>query len=210
MRDIPFFSTELGIASLTLSQIPYTKKAYIRIQDTNNGEEFLQECVSFCRAAGAEQIYATGHSVCESYPEYTAIIEMRADITSVGDTDASLFPVTEQTAQQWREIYNKKVCNVPGGAWMTIQQGKELLNDGYFIHRGGKLLGIGKASGDRIHWIASCCPGAGSDVVRALCHTLTGDTVTLEVASANEKAVRLYKELGFISTRALSTWYCVK
>ena len=210
MRDIPMFTTEYGVASLVLSQIPYTQKAYIRIQDSLDGEEFLNECVSMCTAAGAEHIYATGHSACECYPEHTAILEMRADIAVLGQTDVNLFPVTERTIEQWREFYNKKAYNVPNAAWMTVQDAKELLKDGYFVHRDGKLLGIGKASNDRIFWVASCYPGAGEDVVRGLCHALTGDTVTLEVASANEKAIRLYDRLGFIFTKELSKWYQVK
>lgn len=210
MRDIPMFTTEHGVASLVLSQIPYTLKAYIRIQSSCDGNELLQECLSFCIAAGAEHIYATGHRVCEDYPEYTAILEMRADHSSIGESDAALFPVTEETIEQWREIYNKKVCHVPNGSWKTIGQAQELLKDGYFIHRNGKLLGIGKASGDKIQWIASCCPGAGAEVVRALCHALTEETITLEVASSNEKAIRLYEKLGFIRTKVLSKWYQVK
>ena len=210
MRDISFFATQLGVASLTLSQIPYTHRAYIRIQSTSFAEGFLEECISFCRAAGAEQIYATGHHICALYPEHTSIIQMRADISSLTDTDVQLFPVTEQSVERWRSVYNKKVVNIPGGAWMTIQQGNELFKDGYFVHRDGQLLGIGKASGDQIHWIASCFPGAGADVVKALCHALTGDSVFLEVASANEKAIALYEKLGFIRTKIIATWYSVK
>lgn len=209
MRDIPVFTTENGVASLVFSQIPYSKKAYIRIQDTVMGEEFLNECISFCLSAGAESVYATGHPVCENYPEYTAVFEMRAERSSIMDSDAAVFPVTEQTSEQWREIYNKKVCCVPAGSWMTLQQAKKM-TDGYFVHRNGQLLGIGKASDDKIHWVASCESGAGKDVVCALCHTLTGDTVTLEVASANKKAIRLYEKLGFIPTKEILKWYQVK
>ncbi len=209
MRDIPIFTTEKGVASLVFRQIPYTKKAYIRIQDTAMGEDFLKECISFCSTAGAESVYATGHPVCENYPEHTAVVEMRADLSSIAETDATLFPVTNQTAERWREIYNKKVFSVPAGSWMTVQQAKNM-SDGYFIHRNGELLGIGKASDDRIHWVASCTAGAGKDVVCALCHALTGDTVTIEVASANTKAIRLYEKLGFIRTKELLKWYQVK
>lgn len=209
MRDIPIFTTEKGVASLVLSQIPYTRKAYIHIQSTENGAEFLQECISFCVSAGAEAVYAAGHPICENYPVYTSVMEMRAHISSVPDTDAALFPVTEQTLEKWRQIYNEKVKNVPAGSWMSIHQAKKM-TDGYFVHRDGTLLGIGKISCDRIDWIASCKPGAGKDVVCALCHALTGDAVTLEVASANKKAVDLYEKLGFIPTKELLKWYQVK
>lgn len=210
MRDIPIFATELGVASLTLNQIPYTKKAYIRIQDSEYAEEFISECVSFCVAAGAEYIYATGHSACEKYKEYTTILQMQADISVIGDTDAALFPVTEKTIEQWREIYNQKVRNVPNGSWMTSLQAQELLQDGYFIHRDHVLLGIGKVSDNQIHWVASCVKGAGEDIVRSLCHAITGETVTLEVASSNKKAMQLYCRLGFIAMKELSRWYQIK
>lgn len=212
MRDIPVFTTELGVASLTLNQIPYTQKAYIRIQDSRDGDDFLKECISFCVAAGADYVYATGHRACERYPEETKILKMQADLSCVGDTDTALFPVTEETLEKWRGIYNEKVKIVPNGAFMTMQDAKEMLQagDGYFIHKNGLLLGIGKASGDQIHWVASVQPGAGSDVVRALCHAVTTDTVCLEVASENHKALALYQDLGFLVTAVISVWYRVK
>ncbi len=33
---------------------------------------------------------------------------------------------------------------------------------------------------------------------------------TLEVASSNEKAIRLYERLGFLKTARVSEWYRVK
>ena len=45
MRDFPIFSTETGVSSLTLKEIPYKKQAYIRIQDVQPGalQEHLRE-----------------------------------------------------------------------------------------------------------------------------------------------------------------------
>ena len=209
MRDIPIFSTELGVASLILNQIPYTKKAYIRIQDSGSGDAFLQECCSFCKAAGAESVYGTGHACCEKFPTYTRILKMQMSVHCVGDTDASLFPVTESTLEQWRDLYNKKVVQIPNGSYMTLDKAKELLQDGdgYFVHRNGELFGIGKASGDTLHWVASLKTGAGQDVVRALCHALSADTVYLEVSSENHKAMKLYDKLGFVPVSVISEWY---
>lgn len=209
MRDIPVFSTQLGVASLTLSQIPYTRKAYVRIQDTAAGEEFLRECASFCKMAGAEEVYATNHTACESYPYAAAIIAMQADKAGIGTTDGCLFPVTKNTLEAWREIYNQKVVSVPNGAWMTLQNAEEMLRQGsgYFIHRAGCLIGIGKVSGNQVEWVASVQPGGGETVVKALCHAITEDTVTLEVADTNEKAVSLYRKLGFVPTQMVSQWY---
>ena len=211
MRDIPMFTTGLGAASLTLSQVPYTQQSYIRIHASCEPELFLRECYEFCRAAGAEKVYATGHPVCQKFPEHTSIMEMRASIDTIGDTDAALFPVMQDSLEQWRTIYNEKIRRVPNGAWKSYLDGQSLLQagDGYFIHRNGELLGIGKASGDRIDWVASVKNGAGADVVRALCHALTGETVRLEVAASNIKALKLYESLGFIGTCMLSVWYSI-
>ncbi len=209
MKDIPVFTTALGIASLTLSQIPYTKRAYIRIQASNEPDAFIRECGDFCRAVGAEEIFATGLDEGAQYPLYTAILRMQGEITAIGETEACLFPVTEKTLEAWRSIYNQKVIRVPNGAWMTIEKGEELLSEGsgYFVHRDGELIGIGKASGSEISWVASVVPGGGKTVVQALCHALTGTCIGLEVASANEKAVRLYEKLGFVMTKEISRWY---
>ena len=67
MKDFPFFTTEYGVASLVLKEIPYKGEAYITLRDAQPGQEaeLLAECVSFCRMAGAEKILAAGHSVLE-------------------------------------------------------------------------------------------------------------------------------------------------
>lgn len=212
MKDIPIFTTEFGVASLVLKEIPYQETAYITIRDSLEPEKLLEECVGFCRACGAEKIYATGHLILESRTLLTAMWEMRRDVAGISDTDAALWPVQEQTLSHWREIYNQKVKNIPNGAWMTETDGKAMLQkgDGYFIHRGGELLGIGRASGEMIDWVASVKPGAGRDAVCALAHALTGDVAVLTVASENKKAVRLYESLGFLKSKEISRWYAVR
>ena len=211
MKDFPVFTTEYGVASLVLKEIPYQGAAYISIRDSLEPEKLLEECVSFCRICGAERIYATGHDFLESKEFYTAMWEMQADAESIPDTDAALWPVQEQTLDQWRKIYNEKVIHVPNGAWMTEKDGRDMVKngEGYFIHRGETLLGIGKLSGAYIDWVASVHPGAGRDVVAALAHAVMEGTMSLTVASENAKAVRLYESLGFCKTREISRWYRV-
>lgn len=212
MRDFPVFTTEYGVASLVLKEIPYQQAAYVIIRDSLEPEKLLEECVSFCRVCGAEAVYATGHELLESYPFYTAMWEMRCMRETLPETDAALFPVQEKTLEQWRGIYNDKVRKVPNGAWMSTTDGKKMLQkgDGYFIHRAGSLLGIGRAGGGIIDWVASVQPGAGADVVAALSHLLTEETATLTVASVNTKAVRLYENLGFVRVKEISRWVRVK
>ena len=136
---------------------------------------------------------------------------MRCDKDALGETDACLFPVTEETVGEWLDIYNTRMADVPNAAYMDSKDGKELLKtgDGYFIHKDGQLLGIGKAAGDFISAIVAVKPGMGETVVRTLVSALTEDTVRLMVAGANERAVRLYERLGFVKTKELSRWYRV-
>lgn len=209
MRDFPVFTTQYGVASLVLKQIPYQQAAYITIQDSLEPEKLLQECKDFCRACGAEKIYASGHFCLEDKPQLTAMWQMQRDLSGIPDTDAALWPVQLKTLEKWRSIYNEKVVRLPNGAWMTEADGRAMLEkgDGYFVHRGNELLGIGRAAGDVIDWVASVKPGAGRDAVCALAHALTGDKAVLTVASINSKAVALYESLGFIKTAELSRWF---
>ncbi|MBR4290007.1 MAG: hypothetical protein IKT52_05130 [Oscillospiraceae bacterium] len=211
MKDFPMFTTDFGVASLVLKEIPYQGCAYIMIRSALQPEELLQECVSFCRMCGAERIYATGHEILQTKPYFATMVEMRCAVTSLPDTDAALFPVQERTLREWLEIYNKKIIHIPNGAWMTEADGKKMLErgDGYFVHRNGQLLGIGMAAADTIDWVASVHPGAGRDVVLALAHAVTADVVSLTVASENQKARKLYESLGFLKTREISRWYQV-
>ena len=212
MKDIPVFATEYGVASLVLREIAYQKTAYVIVQDSLEPDKLVGECVSFCSACGAERIYSKGHGYLEQYPFHTAVWQMNCHRERLEDTDAALWPVQKETLEYWRGIYNQKVPKVPNGAWMTVADGEEMLKkgDGYFVHRGETLLGIGRASGSWIDWVAAVQPGAGRDVVLALSHALMEDVLSLTVASANEKAVRLYESLGFMKAKELSKWYRIR
>lgn len=209
MRDFPVFTTENGVGSLVLKEIPYRGVAYVTIHDSSFPTAFLQECVSFCRSVGAETVYASGHGIPEFYPLHTAVYQMTIPLEMIPQTDACIFPVTEQTLQVWREIYNIKMKNVDNAAYMSHNAGKEMLKrgDGYFVHKDGVLLGIGIASGDRIGCIAAVVPGTGREVAAALAHALSCDRVILDVASTNTRAISLYESMGFLKTAEVSRWY---
>ena len=211
MRDFPVFTTENGVGSLVLKEIPYRGVAYITIRDSSEPTEFLNECADFCRAVGAQHVYASGHSILESYPVYTSIVQMSASTEFIPETDAALFPVTEKTIVRWKNIYNERMKNVDNASYMSDQIALELLKtgNGYFVHRDGDLLGIGIAGDDKIECVASCKRGAGRDIVSALTHALMSDSVVLEVATTNKRAISLYESMGFICTREISKWYKV-
>lgn len=211
MRDIPIFTTENGVASLVLREIPYKAVAYITLQDSQSPDLLLGECVDFCKAVGAEKIYAKGHAILEKYPLYTTIYQMNRVREGMPETDACLFPVKEDTIEYWRSIYNDRMESVPNSATMTIADSKSLLakGSGYFVHRNGELLGIGAIEKDTVEVIISVIKGAGRDVVLALCSAMCSESVRLEVSSTNLPAIRLYEKLGFMKTAELSKWYCI-
>lgn len=212
MKDFPVFPTDHGVASLILKEIPYRQEAYIRIQSAQEPELLLEECVSFCTACGAEKIYATGHDILERYPLHTALWQMRGTL-SIGEEEIpSMFPVTEQTVSRWRELYNQKMRGVPNASTLEKKDETRILESGgaYFIHESGTPLGIGWLEEDKLSALAALKPGAGELVCKAMQSLIPQQQITLEVASANEKAVRLYERLGFLKIQELSRWYRIK
>ena len=214
MRDFPIFTTDYGVSSLILKEIPYRKEAYIRIRDVQSQffPEHLEECVSFCRMAGAERILATGHENLDSYPLHAAVYEMRGTAWRDVDKMENLFPVTEETVGQWRSICNERMRSVDCSATQTSADEKEILSSGgaYFVHHQGQLLGIGWLKDTELLLVCSVKPGAGERVMHTLMSLIEGAQMTLQVASTNERAIRLYEKLGFVKIKEVSRWYRVK
>lgn len=211
VRDFPMFTTEYGIASLILKEIPYRGEAYICIQSTQQPEELLAECISFCRVCGAEKIYARDHEILERYPLQCSIYEMRGTARVEESKVANLWPVTEETVTQWRELMNEKMRGVDNAGTLEKKEEREILDTGgaYFVHRGGELLGAGWLAGNELLLVASVKPGAGETVCHTLLSMISDEEVKLDVASTNARAIRLYEKLGFIRTSELRRWHRV-
>lgn len=213
MRDFPIFTTDFGVSSLVLKEIPYKKCAYIRIRDVQPDflQEHLEECVKFCRMAGADRIFATGYAKLEEYPIYTSVLEMRGDAWVDAQKLKSLFPVTEQTVTRWRNLANERLAKVDNAATLESRDEQEILSSGgaYFVHDNGDLLGIGWMKDTELLLVAAVKPGAGEQVMHTLMSLVEGAAIRLEVASTNAKAIRLYEKLSFLKTAELTVWYDV-
>ena len=208
MKDIPVFTTENGDASLILGEIPYRGQAYIRIQDSLEPESLLKECVSFCRMCGAERIYASGHPWLKALPLHCAVVEMRGQAAPDPEKTRCLWPVTRETASEFRKLYNARMAGVDNAG--TLEAKDEVwLSSGpaYFVHDGGKLLGIGILEDTCIRAVASAVPGAGEETLHTLFTLCPGELLRLEVASTNTRAIALYERAGFLKTGELSRWY---
>lgn len=212
MRDIPVFTTEYGVATLLLKEVPYKQVAFVHIQDVQPGQlkEHIAESVSFCRAAGAERVLATGHEELEQYPLHSIVYKMSLAYTPQEPED-HLWPVTSETVTHWRELYNKGMRPFENHATLTAFDEKKIVESGgaYFVHRDGKLLGIGWMEQNELLALVSAEPGMGERVARALFTTVAAEQITLEVVSTNERAIRLYERMGFMKTAELRRWYRV-
>lgn len=204
MKDLPIFTTDFGVSSLTLRQIPYRGDAYIKVQDvqTEHMEEHLKECASFCRMAGAERVYA---DVGE--PD-VQVLELRGVAQLDFEKVANIWPVTEQTVTRWREIVNQRMAGVDLAGFLEAKDEDAIVASGgaYFVHEGGKLLGVGWLEGETLKVLASVVPGAGERVAQTILSVIPGQNVRIEVASTNERALRLYRRLGFLPVAELEHW----
>ena len=210
MRDFPMFTTEYGVASLILKEVPYRQEAYIIIQSTEQPEEMLKECISFCRVVGAEKIYARGHEFLERYPVHCDILEMRGSIDVDEERIVNLWPVTEETIGSWRQFLNERLRSVDNAGTLEKAGEKEILELGgaYFVHKDEKLLGAGWLVGEELMLIAAE-PGSGDRVFHSLLSVSQPERLELQVASTNTRAIRFYEKMGMITTAQLRRWYRV-
>ena len=70
MKDIPVFTTENGVASLTLREIPYSRKAYFRIQSASDAAMLIKECVEYLEKGAIHYCKkGSSHSVINEFDE---------------------------------------------------------------------------------------------------------------------------------------------
>lgn len=111
MKDIPVFSCPDGIATLILREVPFRGEGYILVRGrVRHPEGLLAECTGFCRAAGAERLFAAGEADFSGYPAAIRILGRSAPRESLlpAPEAVRLVPVTEETAADWAREYNAR------------------------------------------------------------------------------------------------------
>ena len=105
MKDILVFSCPDGIATLILREVPFRGEGYILVRGVfGTLEGLLAECTGFCRAAGAERLFAAGEADFSGYPAAIRILGRSAP-------------------RQWRRCSRAR-ANAACGRWRPGAQGR--------------------------------------------------------------------------------------
>lgn len=210
MKNIPVFTTPHGVATLVLREIPYSQRAYILPQSVfTSVEELVNECADFCRAAGAEQVFAKLDAAIEGTAFQCEIWELthRGPLPQP-ERELVLTRVTAENCEDYRRVYNEAFARVDNAAYCERVDAAKLVEEGGWLYlQEGEVLGLGQVQRDELRAIASMQKGLGFDLAIALMKKLDTEAVSLTVASSNAPALRLYERLGFEKTAVRSRWY---
>ncbi len=215
MKDIPLFTGRHGIGSLVLKEIPVSGRAYVLVRGIWNGETeaFLQECVGFCRSAGAETVYASYETAelpgIHAYDMLSMELE-KANLPRPTET-VELESLTRKNGQAYLEIYNRCFRDVAGAASYGKQDLERLYDKGcaFLAKVDGTYAAVAEISEQGLEGIAvlPLYRGLGYELALTVLPMVPRKTIRLKTASTNENALALYRRLGFDSVEVVSRWW---
>lgn len=217
MKNIPIFTASSGMASLILREIPYSGRAYVMVRAVWRGETaaLLAECGQFCRAAGAETVFASQE--LEPLPARHAydLLELRCQRADLPAPDRSLElePLTAENAAAYLEIYNRCFRDLPGAAAYDRADMQRLLgkNLAFLTKTAGQYAAVAELTPGGLAGVAVLpeCRGRGlgRNLTLAALRRLDAPELTLKTASTNVTALQLYRNLGFGRDRVTSRWW---
>ena len=169
----------------------------------------LAECARFCRMAGARRVLASRLPETPETAPQIRLVRMTCQRARIPATDAALWPLLPEHGGEFLRIYNERMAEVPAALSLREADLPRLVaqGGGYFVHRDGELLGIGQVEGETLLSLVSCRRGAGRDVAAALISVMQGETVELQVAESNRRAMALYEKLGFVPVGVGECWW---
>lgn len=219
MKDIPVFTSEFGIATLILSEIPYKRRAYVVARSAQEGKlpALLEECRAFCVAAGAESVCATVREEIEIPVDFLPHAHDMLWLYAVRNSiivpfePVELVTVDDTNGAEFLRSYNMLFYDVPNSATYTDEDLRRIAEQGraYLALVDGEIAGIGEVIGNEICSIGvlPSHQGLGERLMRTLVETIHDDIIKLQVSTANPRAKRLYERMGFGGAELISQWY---
>ena len=217
LKDIPIFTGQYGVGSLILREIPYKQCAYVLVRSAWDGHmrDFLEECSTFCRAAGAEWVLASAPEPLTFLPHVHDMLEYacRRDQLPPPLRPVYLEPLHDGNAEEYRTIYNALFRAIPNAATCTTEDLRRLREKSraFLAKVGGETAGICQWTDSELNTIGVLPKfrGLGHRLALTAFEQMEGETITLRVSSSNGPALRLYQRLGFDRTQVLSSWYAL-
>lgn len=215
MKNIPMFTSSYGVATLILREIGWSGHAYVLVRSVWNGRtaQLLEECRGFCRAVGAEEIYAsweTNELPAEHAYDMIAMIRPKADLPEPVQS-VELEQVTPETAEEYLRIYNRCFRDVPSAASYDRKSLEPLYGEdlAWLARVDGRFAGVAEISKEGLEGIAVLPEfrGLGRDLALSVLPMVPSPTLRLKVASTNRRAMALYDRLGFVREKLERRWY---
>ena len=215
MKNIPMFTSSYGLATLILKEIAWNGRAYVLVRSVWNDQiaALLDECRSFCRAVGAEEIYASWDA--EELPAEHAwdMIDMACPKSALPAPrqTVELEQATPETAEDYLRIYNQCFRDVPAAASYDRKSLEPLYGEDliWLAKVRGQYAAVAEISKEGLEGIAVLPEfrGLGFDLAAAVLRMVPSTEVRLKVASTNVRARRLYDRLGFAEVGISRRWY---
>lgn len=213
MKDIPVFTGAYGIATLVLKEIPWSGCGYVIVRSVwSDAAAFLEECLGFCRACGAEQVYASWEMAELPAPHAYDMVQLQMKKSELPrGVPLELQELTKENAEAFLQVYNTCFRQVPNAASYGKKDTARLLGEetAYLVCKDGVCAAVAEISKEGLEAVAVLPEyrGLGYDLARTVLEHVPSVTLKLKTASTNERALRLYARLGFRQTAVLTRWW---
>ena len=215
MKNIPLFTSAYGIATLILREIPWSGSAYVLVRSVWNDQAaaLLEECCGFCRAVGAEQIFAAYDT--EPLPAEHAydmwVMSRPKKGLPLPASEVILEPLSRENRDVYLRIYNQCFRQVPSAASYDQSSLEPLYGEdlAWLAKVDGAFAGVAEISKEGLEGIAVLpeYAGLGTDLALSVLPMVPSTELQLKVASTNERAIRLYRRLGFVEKSVNKVWW---
>lgn len=215
MKNIPMFTGQHGMATLVFRELSFSGCAYVVVRAVWNGETaaFLEECRGFCRAVGAEKIYASWEEnplpAVHAY-DMLGLYREKAGLP-LPSREVELEYLRPENGQTYLQIYNTCFRPIPGAASYDKQDLRRLYGEdrAFLAKVDGQYAAVAEISKEGLESIAvlpEYC-GLGHDLSLTVLPMVPNPILRLKVASGNHRALKLYQRLGFVQENVRSRWY---